>query len=169
MPKYLAKYTVNAMMCDGGCWVPDLEPHKPEHAFEAKDDEEAKKLAEERKIVIRKDYFGPTITLDELLKVEKNIELKPLEPLKRYRARYTLQAQMCDSGAWLPCPENDMQSYSFEARTDEDARQMAENYKRTLKENYFSPTADLDELVRIDKEMKMMEVDKEVKLDVKQQ
>ncbi len=167
MPKYQAKYTVKAMMCDGGCWVPDLDSHNPEHSFDAKDDDEAQKLAEEHKSVLRKDYFGPKITLDELLKVEKKIELKPKGPMMKYRARYTLNAQMCDGGAWLPCPENDRQTYTFDARTDEDARQIAEDYKHTLKANYFSPTADLDALVRLEKEMKMMEVEKEVRLDDK--
>lgn len=75
MPEYLAKYTVKSIMYDGGAWFPDPDPHYHEHLFEARDGTEAKKMAEEYKSSIGKEYFGPRITLDSLLKVE-NVDLK---------------------------------------------------------------------------------------------
>ena len=75
MEKYLAKYTVRASMFDGGAFMPDPEPHKLEYLFEAKDETDAKKLAEEHRTTFNSRYFSPTSTLDQLLKVE-NVQLE---------------------------------------------------------------------------------------------
>jgi len=75
MPEYLARYTVKALMYDGA-WMPDPEPHKPEFRFEAKNDFEARKIAEEHMDTFEKDYFHPIPTLDQILKVE-DVLLKP--------------------------------------------------------------------------------------------
>lgn len=69
MPQYLAKYTVNADMFDGGAWMPDPEPHKPEYIFSAKDDDEARRLAEAHMRTFNEKYFGPSSTLDQLLQI----------------------------------------------------------------------------------------------------
>lgn len=70
MQKYLAQYTVNALEFDGACWRPFLEPDNLEYNFEAKNDEEAKKIAEEHMKTFKEKYFRPQSTLDSLLKVE---------------------------------------------------------------------------------------------------
>ncbi|MFH1073213.1 MAG: hypothetical protein V1743_07335 [Nanoarchaeota archaeon] len=80
LQNYLATYTVRANMFDGGCWMPDPEPHHIEYGFsidraqyKSKKAAEARanEMAEEHKSVIRKDYFGPSITLDRLLRVDE--------------------------------------------------------------------------------------------------
>jgi len=78
MPVYLAKYTVWAHMFDSA-WMPDPEPHKPEYRFEAKDAEEAARLAETHMETFKDEYFGPRATLDELLEVR---EIKGAGPEK---------------------------------------------------------------------------------------
>lgn len=67
MKNYLAQYTIKAAMFDGGAWMPDPEPHKREHSFQAQDSEQAKTMAEAHRLVLTKEYFGPMITLDRLV------------------------------------------------------------------------------------------------------
>ncbi len=67
---YLAKYTTNSSMYDGGAWMPDPEPHKDEYRFQANGDKQAQRLAEEHKRDIGKRYFGPSVTLDSLVRIE---------------------------------------------------------------------------------------------------
>lgn len=71
MPKYLAKYTFTSVMCDGGCWVPDLETHIEEYKFDAKTDDEARKIAEEHKYSVGSNYFGPKVTLEFLMQIKE--------------------------------------------------------------------------------------------------
>ena len=52
----MAEYTVKSSMMDGSCWMPDPEPHQEKRHFEAADDAEAKKKAEEYKPEIAKKY-----------------------------------------------------------------------------------------------------------------
>ena len=77
MPQYLAKYTVNAYMFDGGAWMPDFEPHKKEHKFIAKDENEARVFATNYMYSkgFREQFFAPSTTLDALLEV-KDVEIK---------------------------------------------------------------------------------------------
>ena len=77
MPKYQAKYTFTSVMCDGGCWVPDLETHMEEYKFDAKTDDEAKKIADEHKYSVGKNYFGPKVSLESLMQIkEVQVEVK---------------------------------------------------------------------------------------------
>lgn len=75
MAKYLAKYSVLVDMFDGGAWMPDPEPRKPEHYFEADNDKEASRIAEGYMKTFKDTYFNPTSKLDSLLKIE-DVELK---------------------------------------------------------------------------------------------
>ena len=78
MPTHLAKYTINAVMIDGGAWMPDPEPHKREYKFDATDEAEAKKLAEDHTSAFYKEFFGPSVSLDELLEV-KDVKFKDVK------------------------------------------------------------------------------------------
>ena len=61
--------------------MPDPEPHHDEYRFEADNDAEAQKRAQEQKAVIAKNYFGSNITLDSLDQVrEMEQEVLPLTP-----------------------------------------------------------------------------------------
>ena len=71
MIEYLAKYTVSAYMCDGGSWMPDPESHKVEYCFQAKEEDEAIKIARKHMSTFRKEFFYPSSTLDKLLKIEE--------------------------------------------------------------------------------------------------
>ena len=46
MEQYMAEYTINASMFDGGAWMPDPEPHQESHSFDAADDTDAVKKQE---------------------------------------------------------------------------------------------------------------------------
>ncbi len=75
MQTYLARYTVWADMYDGGAFMPDPEPHKPEYRFDVDNKEKARKVAEDYIPELAKRFFGPRITLDELLEINE-VELK---------------------------------------------------------------------------------------------
>lgn len=77
--KYMAEYTVRSSMMDGGCFMPDPEPHQEKRHFEAADDAEAKKKAEGYKPEIAKKYFGPSITLESVSEV-REVELQEPNP-----------------------------------------------------------------------------------------
>lgn len=70
MAEYLANYTVWADMFDGGAWMPDPEPRKPEYRFSANNDEEARKIAEKHMKTFRETYFNPSSKLDSLLRID---------------------------------------------------------------------------------------------------
>lgn len=77
MPRYLAKYTIRAMMFDGA-WMQDPEAHHAEHKYIAENDAAAVKIAEDHKKAVGSNYFGPRVTLDQLLKIEE-VEIKEEE------------------------------------------------------------------------------------------
>ncbi len=70
MPKYLAQYKINAFEYSFGGWEP-YEDRK-EFKFDAENEDEAKKIAEEhRREIRRKKLIGGNATLESLLEIKK--------------------------------------------------------------------------------------------------
>ncbi|MEK6863637.1 MAG: DUF1471 domain-containing protein [Nanoarchaeota archaeon] len=76
--RYMAEYTIRSCIIDGGCFMPDPEPHQERRNFEAADDAEAKKKAEEYYPEIAKNYWGSSITLESVSEV-REVELQKPE------------------------------------------------------------------------------------------
>ena len=57
--------------------MPDLETHMEEYKFNAKNDDEAKKIADEHKYSVGSNYFGPKVSLESLMQIkEVQVEVK---------------------------------------------------------------------------------------------
>ncbi|MBI4016826.1 MAG: hypothetical protein HY363_03985 [Candidatus Aenigmarchaeota archaeon] len=76
MQEYEARYTTFAGIFDGGCIMPDPEPHKDMYRFKAKSEAEARTIAQQYVVEVAGKYFGvEKVSLDELVQV-KSVKLK---------------------------------------------------------------------------------------------
>ena len=72
MNEYLAKYTIEHLKLGVGVLRPRTEINEDEYRFEAQDDEKAIEIAlKYQQRIEKKGYPKPTVTLDELLRVEE--------------------------------------------------------------------------------------------------